>query len=193
LKDRSFVGYSMTGALVTAGMFAYIVGSPFVFIELYGVPASRFGFFFGANALGFVLAAQLNVRLVRRFETHDVIHAVLLIQLFAGLLLLAGTATGFIGLYGTAFLLFIYAASVGCLFPNTTAMAMASHPDKAGTASALVGILQWALAAVTASGMGAANNGTSLPMVTMIAAAGIGALVLYRSLVTRTVAATAAD
>jgi DHA1 family bicyclomycin/chloramphenicol resistance-like MFS transporter len=89
-------------------------------------------------------------------------------------------------------LLFIYVASVGCLFPNTTAMAMASHPKKAGTASALVGILQWALAAVTASAMGAANNATPLPMVIMIAAAGIAALLLYRSLVTRAVAVTTA-
>jgi DHA1 family bicyclomycin/chloramphenicol resistance-like MFS transporter len=193
LKDRSFVGYSMTGALVTAGMFAYIAGCAFVFIELFAVPTSRFGLFFGANALGFVLSAQLNVRLVRRFETHVVIRGVLLLQLVAGLLLLAGTASGVIGLYGTAILLFIYVASVGCLFPNTTAMAMASHPDKAGTASALVGILQWALAAVTASGLGFVNNGTALPMVSMIAASGITALLFYHSLVTRSIAVTTAN
>jgi DHA1 family bicyclomycin/chloramphenicol resistance-like MFS transporter len=183
LKDRSFVGYSMTGALVTAGMFAYIVGCAFVFIELFGVPTARFGFFFGANALGFVLAAQLNVRLVRRYETHVVIQRILLLQLVAGLLLLAGTAAGVIGLYGTAALLFIYVASVGCLFPNTTAMAMASHPERAGTASALVGILQWALAAVTASAMGFTNSASALPMVGMIAVSGIAALLVYRSLV----------
>ena len=140
LKDRSFVGYSLTGALSLAGMFAYIVGSPFVFIQLFHVPANYFGFFFGANALGFILTAQMNVRLVRRFESDFVIQRVLLIQIAAGLLLAAGTASGLIGLYGTAVLLFIYISSIGCLFPNTTAMAMAPHGDRAGSASALVGV-----------------------------------------------------
>jgi DHA1 family bicyclomycin/chloramphenicol resistance-like MFS transporter len=107
-------------------------------------------------------------------------------------LLLAGTASGLIGLYGTAILLFISVATVGCLFPNTTAMAMALHPEKAGTASALVGILQWAIAAVTATAMGATNNATALPMTGLMAASSIAALLLYRLLVTRPVLVTAA-
>lgn len=183
LKDRTFVGYALTGALSLAGLFAYIVGSPFVFIQLFHVAANHFGFFFGVNALGFILAAQINVRLVRRFETGVVIQRVLLIQIAAGVLLTAGTAAGLIGLYGTAALLFIYVSSIGCLFPNTTAMAMAPHGDRAGSASALVGVLQFAVAAITASAVGAANNGTALPMAAGVGLAGAGAYLLYRSLV----------
>jgi DHA1 family bicyclomycin/chloramphenicol resistance-like MFS transporter len=103
--------------------------------------------------------AQVNVRLVRRFPTDLVIAAVLLTQTSASLLLLAGTWTGWIGLYGTAFLVFVYMASVGCLFPNTTALAMAEHGDKAGSASALIGVLQFTLAAIAAFAVGALNNG----------------------------------
>jgi Bcr/CflA subfamily drug resistance transporter len=66
LRDRAFVGYVVTGGMAMAGMFAYIVGSPYVFIEYFRVTPGRFGFIFGINALGLVLAAQLNARLVRR-------------------------------------------------------------------------------------------------------------------------------
>src|SRR5262249_48257193 len=159
-----------------AGMFAYIAGSPFVFIDLFHVPATHFGFFFAANALGMVFAAQLNVRLVRRFESDRVIRAVLMIQVLDGLVLLAGTWTGWLGLYGTAVFFFIHVASVGCLFPNTTARAMASHPEKAGSASALVGTLQFSLAAIAASTVGGLNNGTSMPMVATIAVCGAAAV-----------------
>jgi DHA1 family bicyclomycin/chloramphenicol resistance-like MFS transporter len=177
------VGYALTGAIGLGGLFAYIAGSPFVFIDLFRVPATHFGLFFGINALGFIIAAQVNVQLVRRFQSNSVIAGVLLLQLSDGLLLLFGTWTGWIGLYGTAFFIFVYVASVGCLFPNTTAMAMAEHGNKAGSASALIGVLQFGLAAVAASAVGALNNGTALPMALVIAACGASAFVFYHSLI----------
>src|SRR3990167_7951425 len=66
LGDWPFLGHALTGGLAVAGMFAYIAGSPFVFIELYGVPAEHYGWLFGSNALGFILVAQLNAWLVAR-------------------------------------------------------------------------------------------------------------------------------
>ena len=62
LKDREFLGHALTGGIAMAGMFAYIAGSPFVFIKLYGVPAEHYGWLFGSNAAGFILVAQLNAR-----------------------------------------------------------------------------------------------------------------------------------
>jgi len=183
LRDRTFVGYALAGATGFGGMFAYIVGAPFVFTQLFHVPVTYFSLFFGINAAGFVIAAQFNPRLVRRFESDAVIRAVLRIQFTTGLLLLIGTWTGWIGLYGTALLIFCYVGSIGCLFPNTTAMAMASHGDKAGSASGLIGVFQFGLAAVTALGVSALNNGTAMPMAGVIAICGVSASVLYRSLV----------
>jgi DHA1 family bicyclomycin/chloramphenicol resistance-like MFS transporter len=183
ITDRSFIGYSLTGAIGLGGMFAYIAGSPFVFIDFFHVPATYYGLFFGVNALGFVLSAQLNVRLVRRFETNAIIRTVLCVQVASGVLLLLGTWTGWIGLYGTAILIFVYVALVGCLFPNTTAMAMAEHGDKAGSASALVGTLQFGMAALAASAVGALNNGTAIPMAAVIATCGTSAIIFYHSLV----------
>lgn len=55
-----FVGYLIPVTAIRAGMFAYIAGSPFVFIELYGIPKIYYGWIFGLNAMGLVIASQIN-------------------------------------------------------------------------------------------------------------------------------------
>ena len=183
LRNRAFLGYVLTGGMAMAGMFAYIVGSPYVFIEHFHVTTAHFGFFFGANALGLVLAAQLNARLVRRFSSDEIIRKVLIVQVGSGVLLFAGVLSGVLQLYGVAVFLFIYVASVGCLFPNITAMAMAPHGTKAGSASALIGVIQFTLAATSASLIGAANSGAAVPVATVIGICAVSAAILYRRLV----------
>jgi len=183
LRDRDFLGYVLTGGMAMAGMFAYIVGSPYIFIEHFHVTTAHFGYFFGANALGLVLAAQLNARLVRYFTSDAIIRKVLLVQVASGVLLFAGVWTGVLQLYGVAIFLFIYVASVGCLFPNITAMAMAPHGKKAGSASAMIGVIQFTLAATSASVIGAVRGGTAMPVATLIAICAVSAAILYRSMV----------
>lgn len=183
LTDRGFLGYVLTGGMAMAGMFAYIVGSPYVFMEHFQVTASRFGLFFGINALGLVLAAQLNARLVRHFASDVIIRKVLAVQVVTGCLLFAGAWSGYLQLYGVATLLFVYVSSVGCLFPNITAMAMAPQGTRAGSASAMIGVIQFVLAAVSASLIGAANSGAAVPMAVVIGVCSVLAMVLYWTMV----------
>jgi MFS transporter, DHA1 family, multidrug resistance protein len=179
LRDRAFMGYVLAGGMAMAGMFAYIVGSPYVFIEHFHVTTAQFGYFFGINALGLVLAAQVNARLVRRYTSDAIIRKVLAVQVGSGIVLFAGAWTGVLQLYGVAALLFVYVASVGCLFPNITAMAMAPHGARAGSASALIGVLQFTLAAASAALIGAADTGAAIPMAALIAACAVSAVIVY--------------
>jgi DHA1 family bicyclomycin/chloramphenicol resistance-like MFS transporter len=165
--------------MAMAGMFAYIVGSPYVFMQHFEVTTSQFGLIFGVNALGLVLAAQLNARLVRYFSSDAIIRAVLAVQVTSGLALLAGVWSELLQLYGVAMLVGIYVTSVGCLFPNITAMAMAPHGARAGSASAMIGVLQFVLAAGSASLIGAANTGAAIPMATLIGLCAVTAALLY--------------
>src|SRR5688572_25608929 len=68
LSDRAFMAHVLVGALIFAGLLAYISGSPFVFIELFHVPPSQFGVYFGINAIGIITASQINRWLARRLE-----------------------------------------------------------------------------------------------------------------------------
>ncbi|NTV96688.1 MAG: multidrug effflux MFS transporter, partial [Thiobacillus sp.] len=95
LGERAFMGYSLSAGFAMAGFFAYIAGSPHVFIELYGLSASQYGWLFGANALGFILASQANARLARRLEPSRLLrralHVLALAALWLAVLALTGT------------------------------------------------------------------------------------------------------
>ena len=168
---------ALTGGFAMAGMFAYIAGSPFVFIELHGIAPQDYGWFFGANALGFVIVAQMNARLVRRFEMGRIMRAANLVQTIFGLALAALALTGAGGFWALAGALFGYIACIGLILPNASALAMAPHGERAGSAAALLGTLQFALAAVAAMSVGAIHDASALPMAGIIAICGaLGAL-----------------
>jgi MFS transporter, DHA1 family, multidrug resistance protein len=58
--------------------------------------------------------------------------------------------------------------------PNATALALADHPDVAGSASGLLGVMQFIVGAATAPLVGVAGTDTALPMAMLIAALGLG-------------------
>ena len=177
LVHRTYLCYALTGGFAMAGMFAYIAGSPFVFIELHGIKPQDYGWFFGANALGFVIVAQVNARLVRRFEMGRILRVANLVQTLFGLVLAALALSGMGGLFGLAGLLFGYIACIGLILPNASALAMAPHGERAGSASALLGTLQFALAATAAMAVGEIHDASALPMAGIIAICGsLGAL-----------------
>jgi DHA1 family bicyclomycin/chloramphenicol resistance-like MFS transporter len=190
LLDRRFVGYALTGGCFSAGMFAYISGSPFVFIELYGIAPQRYGWIFGANAFGLVLASQLNRWLLERFRGETILGATLVVAAAAGLLLALVAATGFGGLAGLLVPLFVFVASVGLVGPNTAAAAMAPYGRVAGSASALMGVLQFVVGAGAGALVGLLSNGTALPMAGVIAACGVAALLTFQALAFRPLART---
>lgn len=169
LTDRRFVGYALTSGCVAAGMFAYISGSPFVIIELYGVAPEHYGLIFGANAFGLIMASQINRRLLQRFPG-DTIQAIALGTIVTSgvvLVLVAGSGLG--GLPGLLVPLFICIAGYGLVSPNATAAAMAPHGSAAGSASALLGSLQFIVGAAAGTLVGVLYNSTALPMAAVIA------------------------
>jgi DHA1 family bicyclomycin/chloramphenicol resistance-like MFS transporter len=182
LRDRAYTGHVLTGALIFAGLLAYISGSPFVFIELFHVPPEQYGIFFGMNAIGIVIASQINRWLVSRYEAHDVISWVLPVSITAGVVLLVDASTGFGGFAGILIPLFFYIASHGFIMPNTTALAMAPHGTVAGSASALLGTLQFVLGASAGALVGALGNGTAIPLAVVIAGCGVLAFAAFHSL-----------
>jgi MFS transporter, DHA1 family, multidrug resistance protein len=182
LADKRFLGYALAGGLVMAGMFAYISGSPFVVIDLYGVSPQQYGWIFGANALGLIVASQLNCWLLARYRGEAILTATLALAAAASVVLALVAATGLGGLAGLLPPLFICIASVGLVGPNTSAAAMAPYGRVAGSASALLGTLQFVVGAAAGLVVGALYNGTALPMAGTIAACCLAALAIFQIL-----------
>ncbi|CAJ96022.1 Bcr/CflA family multidrug efflux MFS transporter [Cupriavidus necator] len=178
LRDREFLGYSLSAGFGSAGMFAYISGSPFVLIELHGIAPSHYGFVFGANALGLITMSQLNARLVRGRSLDQVLGGALLAACAAGLALavaaLAGVAVLPVLLAG----FFVFIGALGCVSPNASALALAHQGHRAGTASALMGTLQFSLGTLGGAAVSLWRDGTALPLGVVMAACGAGAVLM---------------
>ncbi|NMY37338.1 MULTISPECIES: multidrug effflux MFS transporter [unclassified Pseudomonas] len=173
LKDREYLGHALTSGIAMAGMFAYIAGSPFVFIKLYGVPAEHYGWLFGSNAAGFILVAQINARLLAKRGPAFLLSRMVWVYLAAGLTLLGVSALHTAQLWPLLIPLFICIASLGCIIPNASACAMSGQGARAGSASALLGCLQFSVAAAAAWLVGVLHDGSAMPMAMVISLCGI--------------------
>ncbi|MHA6197495.1 multidrug effflux MFS transporter [Pseudomonas wadenswilerensis] len=185
LKDPLFLGHALTGGISMAGMFAYIAGSPFVFIKLYGVPAEHYGWLFGANAAGFILVAQVNARLLAKRGPAFLLARMIWLYLAAGAVLLGISALHTEALWPLLVPLFVCIASLGCIIPNASACAMNGQGARAGSASALLGCLQFSVAAGAAALVGVLHDGSAMPMamvITLCGAAAVTAAMLTRRL-----------
>lgn len=178
LRDRHFIGYAISGGAIYAGMFAYIAGSPFVLINLFGVRPERYGMIFGTNGVGIVLLAQLNRLLLRRFDSERILRIVIRCSAFFAIALFVAAWTGrSLAVFLTP--LFLFVAVNGLIFPNSTATALAHQGHRAGTASSLLGTLQWSIACLSSFLVSFFHNGTAFPMVGVMLGAGLtGALAL---------------
>lgn len=183
-RDRLFMGVALAGGLASASMFAYIAGATFVLQKIYTMSPQGFSFVFGINSIGIVSCGQLAARLVRRHPANNVLTAGLSLNLLGALsllttLALSGPLPMVIGS------LFVMVASLGLVFPTTTAIALSGHGQRAGTASSMLGLLQYVFGALVAPLVGIAGEGTALPLGLVAAAASAAAMVTYLSAVRR--------
>lgn len=169
LKEPQFYTYAFTGAVASAGLYAYIAGSPYVFMELFHVSGQQYGWIFALIAMGLIGASQLNSVLLKNYESRQIIKAALLCQSITGLLLFMGTATGILELFSTIFFIFIFLCCQGFTFPNSSALSLAPFSKNAGSASAMLGGIQMSIGALTSAIVSVLHNHTALPMTGVMA------------------------
>jgi MFS transporter, DHA1 family, multidrug resistance protein len=182
LGSRHAVGNILAGGLALAGMFAYISGTPFVYIELYGVSPQLYGFLFGLNIVGMMLGAYGNSRLVTRLGSGFMLGVGTAAISVAGVALLLCAWSGWGGLLGIVVPLFFYVGSLNLISANAMARTLQHFPRIAGTAAALYGAVQFTLGALTGALVGLLHNGTAVPMAAVIAGAGLLSLASARLL-----------
>jgi DHA1 family bicyclomycin/chloramphenicol resistance-like MFS transporter len=169
IKEPQFYTYAFTGSVASAGLYAYIAGSPFVFMELFKVSEKQYGWIFAIIAIGLIGASQLNSVLLKIFKSEEIIKVALLCQSITGLLLFTGTLFGWLELFSTIFFIFIFLGCQGFTFPNSSALSLAPFSKNAGSASALMGGIQMSIGALTSACVGFLSNHTALPMTGVMA------------------------
>lgn len=173
-RHRNFVCYALSLGLTGGLIFSYIAGSPQLFIEEYRLSPQLFGVVFGVNASGLIAASQVNRRLLKSFSARSLLRAGIMAAPIATTLLAVSALTGIGGFPALVALIFISLCTTGFLFPNIMALALEPFHKGAGSASALMGAVQYGLGALIGSGVGFFHNGTSIPMVLTMAGCALG-------------------
>jgi MFS transporter, DHA1 family, multidrug resistance protein len=181
LATAPFMAAALGSGCALAGMFAYIAGSPFVFITLNEVAPENFGWLFGAGAAGIVGFGQLAGPLAQRFGRPQVYGVALLGLGLAGMTAPATVALG-LGFWALYAALLGYLCMLGLALPLGAILAITPFPHMAGTASALIGTLQFTLGTVAGLALAVLHDGTALPMAGVVAGAGLCGLTAWWAL-----------
>ena len=171
-RNREALGCMLCHAFFFGGMFAFITGSPFVYIELFHVPAEQYGLLFGVNILAMAATNMLNMRLVGRFQLLTIVRTGSLLSATVAFIALFNAWSGLGGLAGIMLPVVIYIACLSLTGPNSNALSLSHFPKSAGTANALAGALRFTIGGVASAMVGVLHDGTAMPMAMVMAVCG---------------------
>jgi len=180
MRHRSFVCYALALGMTGGLIFSYIAGAPQLFIEEHGMSPQTFGVLFGVNASGLIAASQVNRRLLKSWPATRMLGIATWCSTAVSLLLAVSVLTGLGGFLFQALLIFVCLCTTGFLFPNIMALALDPFPKSAGSASALMGAMQYSLGALAGSCVGFFHDGTARPMALTMAGCAIVATLACR-------------
>jgi len=179
IRHPQFYTYALTAAVSAAGLYAYIGGSPHVFMEIFHVTEKQYGWIFALIAMGLIGASQVNSLLLRTYTSDQLIRVALFCQSMIGITMVCLTLLGWTDLFVTIFLIFVFLCSQGFVFPNASALSLAAFGHTAGSASALLGAIQMTIGACTSALVSLLQNHTALPMAGVMACCAISALSVF--------------
>jgi len=179
LVHPQFYIYALTGSVAASGLYAYISGSPQVFIEFFGVNEKQYGWIFAIIAIGIISTSQINTFILRRHPSEKIIPLALMFQSVIGITLASIAFLNGSEFYSTIVLIFLYISCQGFIFPNASALTLAAFGHNAGNASALMGAIQMGIGATASAAVSFLQNNTTLPMTGVMAFCSITALSIF--------------
>ncbi|WP_213806737.1 multidrug effflux MFS transporter [Granulicella sp. dw_53] len=180
LKQRQFLTYTLAGGFSFAGLFAFVAGSPIIFMDGFHMGTKAFGIVFAVLVMGFIGGNQMNVFLLRRFTSQRTFFVALVVQVLTGILFFAGRLSHTVGLAATLVLFFVFLSCIGLTYPNSAALALAPFSSNAGRASALLGCLQTGTGALISMGIGMLGAGSVVSLLSSTALVALAVLLVGR-------------
>ncbi|MFI6427352.1 multidrug effflux MFS transporter [Promicromonospora sp. NPDC050880] len=170
LRDRHFLALAVIPGLGFGVLMSYVVASPIIFQQEFGLSEGQFALLFAVNGVGLVLSAQVNAALVRKVAPVRLLRFGVVAQAVLVVVLLVVVLTGAGGLIGLLVALWCVLAFQGLVPANASAMALSRHGEIAGTAAAMIGAIQ-SLVAGTVSSLGGFLGGDATAMALVMLAA----------------------
>lgn len=180
LLHPAFLTVSVAGALVYAGLMAYLASSGFVFVDMLGVPLHLFGLIFLTTVIGYMAGSALSARLASRLCSETVLLIGTAVAVGSNGSMLVAHLLAPASVLALVLPMTFFAVSMGLVLPHAMGIALRPFPHIAGTASSMLGFVQMGLSAVVSAGVGTLLQGSPLPLIlSMLATAtGAGALAI---------------
>lgn len=178
LREPQFYTYAFTSAIAFSGLFAYVSGSPILFMDLFHTDEQVYGWIFAFLSVGLIGSSQVNTLLLRRYKSEQIVNLALIGQVLIALTFLAVALMGWLTLPITILFLFIFLSCIGFTNPNAAALSMAPFVKNAGSASALMGALQMGMGTLISVFISLFEVPSALPMVLGMAGSSILALLV---------------
>jgi MFS transporter, DHA1 family, multidrug resistance protein len=179
LTDRRFIVVTACGCLIAASMFTWIAGSSFVVQSVFGHSATTHGIVYATTVAGFVAMSLFSARLAPRLGSYR------LLSIGSVIAALGGVVGVALGLGVTLTLVLVLAAMAlmamghGFTLPQSMAASVAPFPQRAATASALFGFLQFGFNSLVVMLNGALYDGSAVPMLAIVAGLTVAGALLY--------------
>lgn len=182
LRDRKFVGYMLAQGIMTAGVFAYVAGTPFIYQNIYGVTPTVFAILFASNGISLMIGSQIVGRMSQRIPEQTLLLSGLWVALAASVAALVVTIVQG-PLFALVIPLFFFVCSIGITSTAAFPLAMESQAKSAGSAAALLGVVPFLLGALVAPLVGVAGEDTAVPLGLTLLGTSIVAIITYFALV----------
>ncbi|WP_162415710.1 multidrug effflux MFS transporter [Cyclobacterium roseum] len=169
LRNKQFLTYILVGGIAGAAPFAYIAGSSDVFINIYGLTATQYGWLFAFLSVAMIGATQLNHVLLNHFSNRTIVITALSYQLIVGLVIITGVGTDVFNVWMLIGMMFIFLTGHGLSVPNAAAISLAPFEKNAGSASAMMGFMRMAFGGIITGLVSIFHNGTAMPMILLMA------------------------
>ena len=164
LKNASFMRFTLCLTFYYVAAYAFITGSPFVYIRYFGVDPQHYGWLFAVNIIGQMAVSVVNRRLVHRYPLESLLRFAVFAATLAAVILAAATGFGFGGIGLIVVAVFVFFSMNGIIAATSTACALDAVPNVAGSASALMGSLQYGSGIISSLLLALLSDGTPWTM-----------------------------
>lgn len=164
LRNASFMRFTLCLTFYYVAAYAFITGSPFVYIRYFGVDPQHYGWLFAVNIIGLMAVSVVNRRLVHRYPLESLLRFAVFAATLAAVILAAATGFGFGGIGLIIVAVFVFFSMNGIIAATSTACALDAVPNVAGSASALMGSLQYGSGIISSLLLALLSDGTPWTM-----------------------------
>ncbi|MFD2287555.1 Bcr/CflA family efflux MFS transporter [Pedobacter petrophilus] len=177
LKEPQFSTYALISSVTFSGLFAYVSSSPAVFMKIYEVSKTGYGWIFALLSVAFIGSSQLNSVILKWFSSKTIVTWALLAQCIFSIIFLVFALNDWLNLYLTLVFIALFLSCLGFINPNAAALALAPFSKNAGSASALMGALQMGLGALASVMVSLFSKDSVIPMPLVMTAAALIAMI----------------